>query len=217
MEGLVRNDGVSVHYMFHEKEATGKCATLVNEGGERGMCADLLAANHYSKKDHFDTEPIQALICHAKATRAQAHAHSSRPSPTQAVCRTQVVYLSAFFITHSGGRETAVALGELAVSNWEHPSSLRASTSDSPSSSRAMGFRLCVNLGAGFILENDEYRRDLNSLLLCSDVVIGNESEAQIYATKEGWGEGLLHCAKDFASRKARKAWTPDNHHLRLL
>ena len=80
-----------------------------------------------------------------------------------------------------------------------------------------MGFRLCVNLGAGFILENDEYRKDLNSLLLCSDVVIGNESEAQIYATKEGWGEGLLHCAKDFASRKARKAWTPDNHHLRLL
>ena len=65
-----------------------------------------------------------------------------------------------------------------------------------------MGFRLCVNLGAGFILENDEYRRDLNSLLLCSDVVIGNESEAQIYATKEGWGEGLL--LKDIALRISR-------------
>ena len=65
-----------------------------------------------------------------------------------------------------------------------------------------MGFRLCVNLGADFILATDELRKELNSLLTYSDIVIGNKSEAQIYATKEGWGEGLS--LKDIALRISR-------------
>jgi len=85
LESAARADGVNVQYMKQSAEVTGTCAVLV-KGGERSLCANLAAANCYSK-DHFDTPAIQALL--------QA---------------TKIIYSAGFFLTVSP--PTIMAFGE---------------------------------------------------------------------------------------------------------
>lgn len=83
-------DGVTVHYLEDEKEATGTCAVLIKDK-ERSLVANLAAANKYVK-DHFDSAPTQAVVQAA-----------------------QVIYSAGFFLTVSPA--TAHALGEHCAAN----------------------------------------------------------------------------------------------------
>jgi len=77
-------DGVTLHYLEDEKEATGTCAVLIKDK-ERSLVANLAAANKYVK-DHHDSPAIQAVV------------HAAR-----------VIYSAGFFLTVSPA--TAHALG----------------------------------------------------------------------------------------------------------
>ena len=57
-------DGVEVHYMQDESEATGTCAVLLSQG-ERSLIANLAAANNFSI-DHLRTEKAESLLGRAK-------------------------------------------------------------------------------------------------------------------------------------------------------
>jgi len=77
-------DGVTLHYLEDEKEATGTCAVLIKDK-ERSLVANLAAANKYVK-DHHDSPAIQAVVQAAR-----------------------VIYSAGFFLTVSPA--TAHALG----------------------------------------------------------------------------------------------------------
>jgi len=77
-------DGVTLHYLEDEKEATGTCAVLIKDK-ERSLVANLAAANKYVK-EHHDTPEIQAVVQAAR-----------------------VIYSAGFFLTVSPA--TAHALG----------------------------------------------------------------------------------------------------------
>jgi adenosine kinase len=77
-------DGVTLHYLEDEKEATGTCAVLIKDK-ERSLVANLAAANKYVK-DHHDSPAIQAVVNAAR-----------------------VIYSAGFFLTVSPA--TAHALG----------------------------------------------------------------------------------------------------------
>jgi len=77
-------DGVTLHYLEDEKEATGTCAVLIKDK-ERSLVANLAAANKYVK-DHHDSPTIQTVV---EAAR--------------------VIYSAGFFLTVSPA--TAHALG----------------------------------------------------------------------------------------------------------
>jgi len=57
-------DGVTLHYLEDEKEATGTCAVLIKDK-ERSLVANLAAANKYHK-NHFDSAAIQAVVSNAR-------------------------------------------------------------------------------------------------------------------------------------------------------
>jgi len=77
-------DGVTLHYLEDEKEATGTCAVLIKDK-ERSLVANLAAANKYIK-EHHDSPAIQAVVFAAR-----------------------VIYSAGFFLTVSPA--TAHALG----------------------------------------------------------------------------------------------------------
>ncbi|XP_074647746.1 uncharacterized protein LOC141903518 isoform X2 [Tubulanus polymorphus] len=52
--------GVNTRYQINKTHATGTCAVLIN-GSNRSLCANLAAANHFTK-DHLDDEKNQALL-----------------------------------------------------------------------------------------------------------------------------------------------------------
>jgi len=54
------DDGVQVHYYHSQKCRTGTCAVLIHQG-ERGLVADLAAANDY-QHPHFESDEIQTLL-----------------------------------------------------------------------------------------------------------------------------------------------------------
>jgi len=77
-------DGVTLHYLEDEKEATGTCACVIKDK-ERSLVANLAAANKYVK-EHHDSPVIQAVVQAAR-----------------------VIYSAGFFLTVSPS--TAHALG----------------------------------------------------------------------------------------------------------
>lgn len=83
-------DGVELHYLEDEKEATGTCAVLIKDK-ERSLVANLAAANKYVK-EHFDLPAIQSVVDAAR-----------------------VVYSAGFFLTVSPA--TAHALGAHCAAN----------------------------------------------------------------------------------------------------
>jgi len=97
-------DGVAVHYCVDPTEPTGTCAVLINEK-ERSLCANLAAANKYSK-EHFDSEAIQAVVKGAEFVYSAGFFLTVSPPTVNALgqhcCDNNKVFcmnLSAPFIT----------------------------------------------------------------------------------------------------------------------
>jgi len=59
------SDGVNVQYLEDDKHGTGTCACLITDK-ERSLVANLAAANHYKKENHYDSPEIQAFVNNAK-------------------------------------------------------------------------------------------------------------------------------------------------------
>lgn len=65
LESKARADGVNVKYQYTEKEQTGTCAVLLTgNGSNRSLCANLAAANLFTK-DHIDEPENRSLITRA--------------------------------------------------------------------------------------------------------------------------------------------------------
>jgi adenosine kinase len=88
LKNVATSEGVQVLYHEDEVTPTGICAVLIT-GKHRSMVARLAAANNY-KKDHFDSELVQAAVKKAK-----------------------VFYGTGYFLTVSS--ETLVSLGQYAA------------------------------------------------------------------------------------------------------
>jgi adenosine kinase len=90
LKEAAEKDGVSTHYLVDQSTPTGTCAVLVREK-ERSLVANLSAANKY-KKEHFESQEIQAVVQKA-----------------------QFYYFTGFFLTVSP--ETAIELGQYCATN----------------------------------------------------------------------------------------------------
>jgi len=62
LETKARNDGVDVRYQYTDAESTGTCAVLLSDNGtHRSLCANLAAANLFTK-DHIEVPENLQLI-----------------------------------------------------------------------------------------------------------------------------------------------------------
>lgn len=62
LEEKARSDGVNVRYQYTEAESTGTCAVLLTgNGSNRSLCANLAAANLFTK-DHIEVPENRELI-----------------------------------------------------------------------------------------------------------------------------------------------------------
>jgi len=76
-------DGVTLHYLEDEKEATGTCAVLIKDK-ERSLVANLGAANKYQKA-HFDSPAIQAAVSTARVIYSAGFFLTVSPPTVQAL------------------------------------------------------------------------------------------------------------------------------------
>lgn len=97
-------DGVTLHYLEDEKEATGTCGVLIKDK-ERSLVANLGAANKYVKS-HYDSEAIQKVVNDAKVCYSAGFFLTVSPDTMHAIgahCaetnKLFAINLSAPFIT----------------------------------------------------------------------------------------------------------------------
>jgi adenosine kinase len=97
-------DGVTLHYLEDEKEATGTCACVIKDQ-ERSLVANLAAANKYVK-DHHDSPAIQAVVQAARVIYSAGYFLTVSPATAHALgahcAATNKIFginLSAPFIT----------------------------------------------------------------------------------------------------------------------
>lgn len=66
LETKAKDAGVLVSYQYHETVPTGTCAVVItDQGANRSLCANLSAANHFSK-EHINRSDNLSLIENAK-------------------------------------------------------------------------------------------------------------------------------------------------------
>lgn len=66
LESKAKDAGVLIAYQYHDTLPTGTCAVVITDkGASRSLCANLSAANHFSK-DHLDSAANKLLIQNAK-------------------------------------------------------------------------------------------------------------------------------------------------------
>lgn len=66
LESKAKEAGVLVSYQYHDTVPTGTCAVVItDQGANRSLCANLSAANHFSK-DHLDSPENQNIMHNAQ-------------------------------------------------------------------------------------------------------------------------------------------------------
>lgn len=141
-EAVATKGGLVVRYQRVEGKPTGKCAVLVGSDGERSLVASLGAAECY------DAAHLDANWACVEAAR--------------------LVYISAFFMTHS-----AAVIMRVAKHCAEH------------------GKTFAMNLAAPFIVQVPPFKAALLEALPYIDLLVGNETEAAAFAASEGWAATL--------------------------
>lgn len=121
-------------------------------------------------------EGERSLIANLSAANTYKHAHTMKPEVQAAIAKAKVFYTAGFFLTVPEGPESMMHVAEHAAANDK---------------------LYCFNLSAPFLV--DFFADQMNKILPYTDFVFANESEAECFAKKQGWGEDLFEVAGKLA------------------
>lgn len=193
-----KREGLDEAYLVKKGEKTGACAVVIT-GHHRYV---LFAASKIC--DDIDYVP-RSLVTTLRAAEKFEKSHLSSPAIASYIDSAKVFYVEGFFLTH--GTESVLEIGKKAseagkVSTPIVPS--HSMISDSP-----LDQVFALNLSAPFIPQF--FAIQLQQVLPYCDIVIGNEAEAEAWASATGHPNktDLVEVAKSIAAQPKSNASRP--------
>ncbi|KAI8384289.1 Ribokinase-like protein [Radiomyces spectabilis] len=139
MKAAAAADGLRTEYQITKEAPTGTCAVLIT-GHHRSLVANLAAA------EKFKYELLR------------------QPENWKNVENAKYYYVGAFFLSHDGGYESALAVSKYAAENNKV---------------------FAMNLSAPFLAQF--FKDRLDSVIKNTDILFGNEDEARVYSKEAKW------------------------------
>jgi hypothetical protein len=169
----------------NDKEGLKTVYQVLPEGQEpTGACAVIITGHNRCVRFHLCNEhrrwrPHRSLVTKLAAAEKFTAAHLDTPEVKKLIEEAEFFYVEGFFLTH--GLEACLKLAKYAADNNKVSRLPRTPSVYEVGCAQ----KFALNLSAPFIPQF--FTSQLDEVLPYVDVLFGNETEAEAYATAHGW------------------------------